>query len=443
MFYPAETTSHKCHAAGNPVSSAPATLREWATVTRAAALAPLRERGFRWYFLSRLVNLAGSTMAPVALAFAVLEVSDSAGALGLVLAARTIPEVVFLLAGGVIADRLGRRLVIQVSNVGAAVTQGMIATLLLSGHAELWHFVALGAVNGVLSSVSLPAMAGIVPALVPREQLQPANVLISMSRGALTILGPSVAATLVVTVGPGGALAVDAMTWLIAAALLAPVHLPPREHLGSTPSMVSELRDGWAFVRRTTWLWVVVLAFSVLNVIHAGGLNTLGPVLAKGSAIGEHGWGLIMSADAFGVLAMTLLMLRIPLGRPLLSGMIGVAFLGLPLIMLGAYPHTAAVMVVSVAAGMGVELFNLGWNLAMQENVPGEMLSRAYSYDMLGSFVAIPVGQLTFGPLATVFGIREVLLVGGLAYVAIALLTLLSRSVRQLPRVSTTSPPGS
>jgi hypothetical protein len=207
--------------------------------------------------------------------------------------------------------------------------------------------------------------------------------------------------------------------------------------------MVRELRDGWDFFRRTTWLWTVVLTFTVLNVIHAGGLNTLGPVLAKSSAIGEDGWGLIMSAEAFGLLVMTLLMLRLALTRPLLLGMIGVATLGLPLIAMGAHPHTVLVMIAAAAAGMGVEVFNLGWNLAMQENVPDEMLARAYSYDMLGSFVAIPIGQLSFGPLASAFGIQEVLLVSGIAYVLIALVPLLSGSVRDLRRLSTTSAPAS
>ena len=87
------------------------------------SVAPLRERNFRWFFASRFVNLLGSTMANVALAFAVLEITDSATALGQVLAAHTIPTVVFLLWGGVIADRFPRTLVIQVSNVLSGLTQ--------------------------------------------------------------------------------------------------------------------------------------------------------------------------------------------------------------------------------------------------------------------------------------------------------------------------------
>jgi hypothetical protein len=282
-------------------------------------------------------------------------------------------------------------------------------------------------------------MAGFVPQLVPREQLQPANVLLSMSRAGLAVLGPGVAATLVVTSGPGWALAVDAVSWFVAAAFLLRVHIPARVRTGDEPSVLTELREGWRYFTGTTWLWAVVLAFSVLNAIHEGGLNTLGPVLAKQSSIGEHGWGLIMSAQAVGLLAMTLLMMRFSLRRPLFFGMLGCACFGLPMVMMGAHPNVVPVMVLAFVAGAGIEIFTLGWNLAMQENIPEEMLSRAYSYDALGSFVAIPFGQLAFGPLATASGIQRVLLVGGVVYVVIALVTLTSRSVRSLGRAPSTT----
>jgi MFS family permease len=408
---------------------------------RGPATAPLREQNFRWYFFSRLVNMVGGTMASVALAFAVLEVSDSPSALGTVLAAMSIPMVVFLLVGGVIADRFGRTLVIQTSNVVSGLCQLGIASLVLSGHAQVWQLVCLATVIGTSSAMSFPALASVLPQLVPREQLQQANVLISMMRGTLTVVGPSVAGILVVTVGPGWALAVDGASYLGAAVLLLRVKIPAPVRRGDAPSMLVELREGWTVFRTTTWLWVVVLAFGALNAIHSGAISTLGPVLAKQSDIGERGWGLILSAEAVGLLAMTLVMTRVRLERPLLFGMVGIGALALPMVMLGLHPHVVPVMAVAVLAGAGTEIFNLGWNLAMQENIADDMLSRAYSYDALGSFVAIPVGQLLFGPLGVAFGVQRVILVGGLVYAAIVALTLMSRAVRRLPRVSTTSVP--
>lgn len=168
---------------------------------------------------------------------------------------------------------------------------------------------------------------------------------------------------------------------------------------------------------RTTWLWVVVLAFGALNVIHAGAWFTLGPARAD-DTIGAQGWGLVLSAEGVG----------------LLLGMIGIAMLGLPIAALGARPDLVLLVALALLAGAGTEVFSLGWNLAMQEHVPDEMLSRVYSYDALGSFVAIPVGQVAFGPLAVAFGFRDVLVVSGVGYVALCGLVLLSPAVRGLRR---------
>ena len=410
-------------------------------MTWAESLAPLRERNFRFYYASRFVNMMGNAMASVALAFAVLKITDDdPAALGFVLAAHSIPMVVLLLWGGVIADRFPRNVVIQVSNIASAITQGLIAALVITDLANLGLLIALSAVHGIVSAVSFPAMASIMPQLVPRGELQRANALMSLARSALVILGPTVSALLVVSVGPGYALAVDASTWLVSAVLLGFVVLPARPPKEDDVSTLTELREGWTYFRRTTWLWVVVLGFGALNAIHMGAWFTLGPARAK-ETIGEQGWGLVLSAEAVGLLVMTLVMLRVPLQRPLLYGMLGISVLGAPIVLLGAHPHLAVLMVATFVAGAGSEVFNMGWNLAMQEHVPDEMLSRAYSYDALGSFVAIPVGQIAFGPLAAAFGFTDVLIVSGVAYVVICLLVLLSGSVRTLPRASTVDSP--
>lgn len=404
-------------------------------MTSSEALAPLRERNFRLYFSSRVVNLLGSLMAPVALAFAVLEISDSPAALGVVLAAHSIPMVVFLLAGGVLADRFGRTRVIQSSNVLAGLTQLAIAVLVISGTAEIWQLVVLTAVNGVAAAAALPALASVLPQLVPREQLQQANVLVSMARAGLSVVGPTVSSLIVVGVGPGWALAVDGLAYLGAAALLAPLRLP-RPVRAAGGSTLRDLREGWGYFRSTTWLWVVVLAFSVICAVHQGGFFTLGPALAKDTAIGERGWGLILSAEALGLLVTGVVLLRLRLERPLLWGMLGTVVYAAPLVALGLTDSLLLVVLAAFVAGAGIEVFGLGWQLAMQENVPEDMLSRAFSFDAFGSFAAIPLGQLAAGPLALAFGLQPVMLVAGLALAAVALLTLLAPSVRDLPRAA-------
>jgi MFS family permease len=398
------------------------------------SLAPLQHENFRWYWIAVTVNLAGTTMSAVALAFAVLAISDSPSALGVVLAAGTVPTVLFLLLGGVIADRWPLTAVLRVGMAVLALSQGAIAVLDITGVAEIWMLVVLAAVNGTALAAVFPAMQSITPRLVPRELLQKAIALQSFSRGALRVVGPTISALLVVGVGAGWALAVDAVTWFAAALILARVRLPPpapREEAGST---ADELRAGWHFVRRTTWLWVVVLGFTFLNVIYAGAWLTLGPARAN-QTFGAQGWGLILSAESVGLIVAAVVLLHRPLQRPLFTGMVWTATLAVPLAVLGVYPHVWLMLLVTFVAGIGFDVFGMGWNLAMQEHVPPEMLSRAYSYDALGSYLAIPLGQVAFGPLGAAFGYRDVLVVSAVVYVVACLLVLSSSSVRDLRRM--------
>ena len=181
-------------------------------------------------------------------------------------------------------------------------------------------------------------------------------------------------------------------------------------------------------------MWIVVVAFGVLNAIHAGAWFTLGPAIAD-DTIGRVAWGWVLSAEAVGLLVMTLILMRWRLRYPVRAGMLGITALAAPILMLGVHPTVAPLVVLAFLAGCGTEVFSIGWTTAYQEHIPNEVLSRVSSYDALGSFVAIPIGNLTFGPLAEAFGARDVLVVSGVVYVAVCMLTLLSRSVRDLGRV--------
>lgn len=400
------------------------------------AFAPLGLSAFRWFFAARLVSTAGSAMAPVALVFAVLHITDSASALGQVLAARSIPLVLFLLIGGVICDRFPRRTVLIVSHVLSALTQSAAAFLVITGQAELWHLVVLEALNGATTAFTMPAILGMVPQLVDRAHLQQANALLAFSRSGMAILGPSGAAMLVVTVGPGWALLADALTWLVAAILMVPIRLVEPAAAGrGSQSLVSELRSGWSVFIGATWLWVVVLACGILNAIHAGAWNTLGPLAAlRLPAIGERGWGLALSAEAIGLLLVTLVMLRAKIVHPLRWGVPAMALLALPLLALGAGADLWVLVAAAFLAGAGVQVFMVTWQTAIQENIPERYLSRVSAYDSIGSFAAIPLGQLAVGPIAAGGDVTGVIWWAGWIFVLVLAVTLAVPAVRNLRR---------
>jgi MFS family permease len=400
-----------------------------------ADLAVLRHRDVRIFVTARFVSLLGSSIAPIALVFAVLDVSDKASAVGLVLAARSIPNVVFLLVGGVISDRLPRHLVLVVANTVSGLTQALAAGLVLSGHAQIWQLAAIEAVNGIAAAFVMPALTGILPSVVHRDELQQANAVSGFARSIALVGGGAVAGVIVGFTGPGIGLAVDAVTFFLAALLISRLTLPRIER--ATSSVIHDLRVGWTEFVSRQWVWVVVVAFCVLNMIFAACYVTLGPVIAD-DTFGRTGWGLVSAGFGAGLIAGGIVMIRLKPRYPLRIGMLGVLLSAPILICLALAPNTVAVAAMAFLLGIGFEIFGIGWETALGQHIPLDKLSRVSSYDMLGSIIATPAGQLAVGYLAAVVSIKAVELYGAAIHIVIVLLTLLVPSVWRLQRHSTT-----
>lgn len=398
----------------------------------------LRHRSYVALLTGRTVSLTGNAMATIAVAFAVLDLTGSATALGLVLAARSLPQVVFILMGGVISDRLPRHLVLVVTSVVSGLTQAAAAGLVLSGHASVGWLAVLGAINGASSAFIYPATAGLLPRTVPPDQLQTANVVLRMSSTGAQIAGVAGGGVLVATFGSGWGLAVDAVSFLVAAGCFALVRIDPHERLESSNVLI-ELRDGWTAFRSRTWLWVVVLAFGIINAMEAAGFNTLGPKIADDS-FGRQGWGFVLAAETAGAFLSGVVLLRVRFRRPLFVGMLGVLVWSPLMLVLASQPAVILLVLASFVAGAGLELFGVGWDLSMQQHVPPEMLSRVYAYDGLGSIVAVPIGQALAGPVAAWLGVQEAVVFCALVIIAAGLAAICVPAVRRLERTDLDQP---
>ncbi|MBK7611951.1 MAG: MFS transporter [Actinomycetales bacterium] len=146
---------------------------------------PLRHTNFRWFFFGETINTAGSSMSGLALAFAVLHIDNSPTALGVVVAAWTVPMVGFMLIGGALADRLPRALVLRGCNLIEGVTQLISAALILTGTAQIWHLVVLQFIGGTAVAVSYPAFHGMVPILLPEADRKAAYLMLGQAQSAL------------------------------------------------------------------------------------------------------------------------------------------------------------------------------------------------------------------------------------------------------------------
>ena len=395
-----------------------------------ASLGPLGERRFFLLFTGRTISMLGSTIAPVALAFAVVDLTGSPSDLGLVLAASFVPQILFLVVGGVWADRVPRHVVMVSADLVGAAAQGTLAVLLLTGTAQVWHIVCVACVRGVAAAFFMPASTGVVPQTVSAGQLQQANAILGFSRNTTAILGAAGGGLLVAGLGPGLALAVDAATYVLGACFLAFLKLPPlpaaRRHF------VRELREGWSEFRGRKWLWAVVVQFTFINAFSWAAFFVLGPFIAASSLGGPATWGLILTAEAAGMLVGGYIALRHRPRRPLLAGNAALILIALPLCALALASGKVVIGLAAFAAGVGVEFFEVLWATTLQSRIPADRLSRVSSYDWLGSFALVPLGTILVGPLALTIGFANTLWIAAGVVVSSTLAVIAFGGVRQL-----------
>jgi MFS family permease len=378
----------------------------------AGRLGVLAERDFRFVFLAGAVSQVGDQMMPVAIAFAVLDLTGSAADLGYVLAAGTAPLVVLLLVGGVFADRFSRRRLMFSADVVRLATDGMLAALLLSGHARLWHLVVLQAVHGAASAFFGPASSGIVPQIVPDDRFQQANALRGMTMSVGGIVGPAIAGALVATVGSGWAVAGNAATFAVSALFLFRVHAPALERAAERPTFLGDLLHGWREFKSRTWLWTIVAQFSLIHLVAIAPFFALGAVIAKRSLGGAGAWSLILAVFAAGTLAGSVLSLRFRARRPLVAATIWDTALALPIVLLAMRLDAKVIAAGAFFAGLGIAVFEALWSTTLQREIPREALSRVTAYDWFGSIATVPVGFALAGVVSGAIGVATVLWIG-------------------------------
>lgn len=392
----------------------------------------LGHRPFRLLFLARTASLLGSAMAPIALAFAVLDSrGGSATALGLVLAGRSAAQVLFVLFGGVLADRLPRLRLMVASDLLAFAGQGAIAALVLTASTSLPALVLLNVLAGAAAALFQPAARGLVQQIVPRADLQGANSLLRLSQNATSVGGIALGGVLVATIGGGWGLAVDAGTFLVSAALLSAVRVADLTRAVRT-TMLADLRSGWREFTSMRWVVLVVVQFAFVNMCFTT-VNVLGPVLAKQRMGGPAAWAEISVSMAVGMVAGSLVAMRVRSRRPIRTAVLATFGFLPPFALLGLGAPVWLIALSMFVNGVCVDVFEVLWDTTLAQHVSQESISRIASYDMVASFALGPVGLVLVGPVSAAAGVTTTILAAGALMTVVTVATFAAKAVRRVP----------
>lgn len=396
--------------------------------------AVLAKRDFRWFAAGYATSRLGSAMAPVATAFAALQVGG-ADTLGWLMAARILPLVLFLLLGGVLADRFGSRRVMISADVLRCAGQAAFGVLLLAGRPSLATLLLVVTAVGIGEGVFTPSLPALAPQIADRALLTDANALLSVATSAAQIAGPVLGGLIAGAVAPAAVLLADAGTYAVSVIVLVELKgLRPPE--GSGASLVSNLREGWSQFAARPWLWVPTVQFCLFNALVWAPFLVLGPLVASTRLGGAGAWGLIMAAFGAGaVLGGALVMNRRP-RRPLLVSTLMTFGYAAPLAALAAGLSLASVCVSAATAGVGSSIGGALWAATTQRLVPLEALGRISAWQTVGAFGLGPIGLAAAGPVAAAVGVGRLLAFSAtwqLATVALMLFVPSIRTIRDEP----------
>jgi Major Facilitator Superfamily len=391
---------------------------------------PFSLPAFRLLFSARAISYVGTYLAPIAVAFAILRNGGGATAVGLGFAAWTLAQVAMLSLGGVVGDRVPRRVVMVGSDVASTAVRTTMGVLLLSGHAQVWELIALQGCGGAAVAFYSPASYGLVREVVPEEQLQRANALLAIARYSAFPLGTAIGGSIVVLIGTGPALLVDAGTYATSALLLSRIDVESIAKAGA--GFIRELREGWGAFVEQTWVWVLVLYISLFFLITYAPFFVLGPYVAQHSMHGARSWAFVASGEAVGSLLGALAGLRWRPRLPMVTTGLFLMFSAVQNLVLAFHPATLLLTPAAAGAGFAFALGSIVWDTTLQRAIPPEKLARVASYGWMGAMVFLPAGYALAGPIAMAIGLKTYLLIAAGWIVVSTLFVIRLRAVREV-----------
>jgi MFS family permease len=392
-------------------------------------------RDFRLLLADRVIAPASFAFSIVGVSFAVLDATHgSTSVLSYVLAAQIAPSIVFVLLGGVIADRVAPQRVIVAGNLLMAVGEGTFGIIVLAGHPAVWQMIGLECLTGTGMAIFYPASTALLPRIVPPGSMQQASAVSRLAMNGAQMGGSVLAGFCVAAIGPGWALAICGTGLLGTLPLMLSLRIGPHER-GQDASMLRDLREGWSEFRSHTWIWTITAQFAVVMMAWYGAFTVLGPAVVRlhfGPHHGPAAWGAITAADSLGLIVGGLVSLRFTPRRPMLFIVLIGASVAVTPVALGMFWPLPLICTASFALGIAIEIMMVQWTVAMARQIPPEKLARVASYDALGTVMAMPLGAVIAGPVAAWATMPRAQFGAAALIVAASLLALIPRDIRQL-----------
>ena len=386
-----------------------------------------QNRDFRVLLTSQGVSALGDAVSFTALPLLVLALTGSGLAMGIVGALQTLPDLVFGMVAGALADRSDRKRMMFLADLGRAALTASIPISAFLGGPTMAVILLVAAPMSVLRALFLAAYTSSVPALVGRSQIARANSYFEAIYSVGYIVGPAVAGVLSSTIGPGPTLAIDAVSFGLSGLALAFVRRDLRAPVDREPaSLVADIREGIEFILAHPMLRTIIVFWGVVSISTAPLVTALAVHITRDLDFADTILGLILTAYGIGTVAGALLTSRA--GRrpaaPILLG--GTFATGCFLVIVAITDQVPVLLAVAVGSGIAQSMVLVTYITLRTAYSPDALLGRIGSTARTISLGLQPIGLLAGGALidltsgSTTIAVMGVVLAGlSLAFVPV------------------------
>jgi MFS family permease len=334
--------------------------------------------------------------------------------------------------GGVIADKYGRARMVGLTDMLAGAILLVQVAYFATGNVPIAVLLIVNGSFGILWGIFWPAFSGVIPAVLPEAGWQRGNAINSLVSNGGIILGAASAGFLVSGFGATVALGIDAASFIISGVLIFSFrHLSPAAEVTEN-TMIDDLRHGWKVFTSFRWIVIIVMAFSFIVMCWAAAESVLGPIIALEHFDGPKSWSFVITAESAGLIVGALIAIKVKPKFPMRFLMMSSFTITFYIWSLAKPQSLALIAVGAFLFGITLDLWGTLWTTALQRKVPKDSLSRVSSFDAMGSLLFRPVGLAIAGPMSSLLGIENfILILAGITVVCI-ILPLLDPTVRNM-----------
>ncbi|MGX9932120.1 MFS transporter [Virgibacillus salarius] len=393
-----------------------------------------KNRNFILLFIGSLFSAPGYYVYLIGAEWLMLSLDDNRFYFGMLFFAASVPRLLLLTVGGIVADRFNKRTILFISDFTRAILIFVLLLFLFMDAVTVWHLIVLAALFGISDAFSYPVINSLTPMILEKEQLQRGNSLIQMTTQISPILGPALGGTLIALLGFKGVFSVAFVMLFIASLTVLFMRLKQADATGEKKTPLEDLKEGFSYARKNELIMSIVFTAFFLNFFFTGPFSIGMPIIVKDIFAGNAiSLATVQTAMGIGALIGAIFLASIKLKKQGLTVIISLIVLGVIYTSIGmsSYLYLTAGLVASLA--FLLQLVNIPIMTILQKSTEKRMLGRMMSLLMTVSTGLVPISYVITSLLIAVgVSIQTIIIVSGIVVMFIAIYNLKNKKLRTL-----------